>query len=196
LAKHYPNAKLICYEPTPSLLSEAQNNLSTVAEVEFFQDIRSVALGTLDVVFCLEVFEHLPPEETTDALRQIYDLLKPEGTIIIGVPVEVGVPALYKGIFRMSRRYGSFDANIKNVGFAFLGYPPSDRPSSEITPGFKFHYEHMGFDFRRFKQILSNHFKLHKVSTSPIAAFGPWIMPEVYFVAEKANPALNTDAAR
>jgi len=96
----------------------------------------------------------------------------------------------------MSRRYGAFDANIKNVGLSFLGHVPSNRPSSEIAPGFRFHYEHMGFDFRRYKQILSNHFKLHKVSASPFAALGSWIMPEVYFVAEKANPALNTDAAR
>ena len=194
LAEHYQNAKLVCYEPTPSLLSEARQNLSAVVDVEFCQDIRSVALGTLDVVFCLEVFEHLPPEETANALQTISDLLKPEGVIIIGVPVEVGVPALYKGIFRMSRRYGAFDANMKNVAMSFLYQPPKDRPASEIAPGFRFHHEHMGFDFRRFKVNLSSYFKLHKVSASPFAALGSWLMPEVYFVAEKANPALKREA--
>lgn len=74
----------------------------------------------LNLVFCLEVFEHLPSEETTDALRQIYDLLRPDGKLIIGVPVEVGVPALYKVIFRMSRKYGGFDANIKMRVLHFL----------------------------------------------------------------------------
>lgn len=86
LAENYPNAKLICYEPTAGLLSEAQQNLSAVAQVEFCQNIQSIKPGLLDVVFCLEVFEHLPPEETIDALQRIYDLLKPEGTIIVGVP--------------------------------------------------------------------------------------------------------------
>ena len=195
LAEHYQNTKLICYEPTPSLLLEARNNLSAVAEVEFCQDIRSVASGTLDVVFCLEVFEHLPPEETADALQIIYDLLKPEGTIVVGVPVEVGVPALYKGIFRMSRRYGVFDTYMKNVALSFLWHPPRNRPISEIAPGFRYHYEHMGFDFRGFKEILSSHFKLHKVSASPFAVLGTWLMPEVYFLAEKANKRMQSDAA-
>ncbi len=187
LAKHYQNTKLICYEPTPDLLSEARENLVSVSEVEFCQDIRSVAPGTLDVVFCLEVFEHLPPKETADALQTIYNLLNAEGTIVIGVPVEVGVPALYKGIFRMSRRYGAFDANMKNVALSFLWHPPRNRPISEVAPGLRFHYEHMGFDFRAFQDSLSSYFTLHDVSASPIAALGIWLTPEVYFVAEKAD---------
>jgi len=190
LADHYPNAKIICYEPTPRLLLEARENLSSIANVEFFQDIRSIVSGTLDLLFCLEVFEHLPPEETTDALQTISDLLKPDGTVIIGVPVEVGVPALYKGIFRMWRRYGAFDANMKNVVLAFLLRPPSARPVSEIAPGFRFHSEHMGFDFRRFKETVSSNFKLKRVSVSPFPVLGSWLMPEIYIVAEKANKSL------
>src|SRR5215831_799502 len=95
-AASYPEARIICYEPAPSLLAEARANLSNVSNVELCQDIGTVSPGTLDVVFCLEVFEHLPPEETTDALRTIFGLLKPEGTAVVGVPVEVGFPALYK----------------------------------------------------------------------------------------------------
>jgi len=45
----------------------------------------------------------------------------------------------------------------------------------------------MGFDFRHFKETFSSHFKLHKVSTSPFAILGSWLMPEVYFVTGKAN---------
>lgn len=192
LAGHYPNATITCYEPTPSLFSEAQENLRPIANINFCQDIRRIAAETFDVVFCLEVFEHLPPEETATALQTIYNLLKPEGIIIIGVPVEVGIPALYKGIFRMFRRYGAFDANIKNVALACLGHPPKNRPVSEITPGFKFHYEHMGFHFRHLQQTLSRYFQLHQVSTSPFAVFGSWLMPEVYLLAEKAS-LRNTD---
>ncbi len=187
LAIRYPNAKLICYEPTPSLLEEARNNLSDIAKVEFYQDITGVALDCVDVVFCLEVFEHLPPDETYDALRKMYDVLKRKGVLIIGTPVEIGIPALYKGMFRMLRRYGSFDATIKNVWLSFLKRPPSERPCSEIAPQFKFHFEHMGFDFRRLKQIISMHFRLREMSTSPISWVGTWIMPEVYFVAEKTS---------
>lgn len=186
LADHYCNAKLIAYEPSPDHLLEARQNLSTVAGVEFHQNIISVAPGTIDMVFSLEVFEHLPFKETVDALQTIDGLLKPEGIAIIGVPVEIGIPALYKGIFRMSRRYGKFDATIKNVARSFLQCPPSNRPSREIAPGFRYYHSHMGFDFRRFKNILSNYFMLHKTSTSPFVALG-WLMPTIYFVAKKVK---------
>lgn len=187
LAEHYQRSKIICYEPTPNLLSEARQNLISVSGVEFCHDIRSVESGTLDLVFCLEVFEHLPAKETSDALQTIYDLLKPGGKIVIGVPVEIGFPALYKGIFRMFRRYGAFDASIKNVTLSVLWHPPKIRPISEIAPGLRFHFEHMGFDFRELREKLSNYFQLDRISASPFATFGSWLMPEIYFVAEKAK---------
>lgn len=194
LAGRYPKATFLCYEPTPRLLSEARVNLNGFDMVELCSDVRGVVRETIDVVFCLEVFEHLPSAETANALQQIYDLLRPGGTVVIGVPVEVGIPALYKGLFRMARRYGSFDAEVKNVALAFLGCPPTDRPVSEIAPGLLFHFEHMGFDFRRFRRTLTRKFDLRKVSASPFSAFGPLVMPEVYFVATKAEvtPASRT----
>ena len=184
LAKKYPGASIICYEPTANFLSEARQNLRYVSKIEFCQDIQSINSDTLDAVFCLEVFEHLPPKETIDALQAISDKLKRKAKLIVGVPVGVGVPALYKGIFRMFRRFGAFDANVKNVALSFLLHPPSQRPTSEITPGFRYHFEHMGFDFRPFQAILDNYFKVKNVSASPFAMLGSLFMPEVYFVAE------------
>jgi SAM-dependent methyltransferase len=189
LADRYPGARLICYEPTPRLLAEARQNLVSVANVEFCPDLRSLTSEAFDLVFCLEVFEHLPPRETTEALQAITALLKPEGAAIIGVPVEVGVPSLYKGIFRMSRRYGSFDANLKNVVRSFLWHPPTNRPISEIAPGTRFHFEHMGFDFRVFRKLLGRHLKVNRVSASPLDVPGSWLMPEIYYRGEKADEA-------
>ena len=117
-------------------------------------------------------------------------MIKPEGMAIIGVPVEVGVPAIYKGIFRMIRRYGEFDANIKNVALSFFLRPPKNRPISEISPGFRYHYPHMGFDFRHLKEALRSYFTLYKVSASPFSTFGSWLMPEVNFVTKKAKMVL------
>jgi len=185
LAARYKNAKITCYEPTPILLSEAKDNLNAISSVKFCQDIRTITPGTFNVVFCLEVFEHLPPAEMADALQTISDLLNSEGIIIIGVPVEIGIPAIYKGIFRMLRRYGEFDANIKNVALSFIGRPPINRPIAEIAPNFRFHHEHMGFHYRHFNTTLSSFFRLLNVSASPFASLGPWLMPEVYFVAQK-----------
>jgi SAM-dependent methyltransferase len=187
LSAHDQIGKIICYEPMSHSILEAKENLQGLKNIEFCQEIEKLEPESIDVVVCLEVFEHLPPNETNAALNSISALLKPEGKIIVGVPVEVGIPALYKGLFRMSRRYGEFDANIKNVSRSFLFAPPKDRPVTEIAPRINYHLEHMGFDFRHLKEVLTQHFDLSGITTSPFSLFGSWFMPEIYIVGEKAK---------
>ena len=189
LSERFPKAKLICYEPSSDMLSEAQENLRAVSGVEIMQDLRFVAPGSVDIVFCLEVFEHLPDEETGEAFRTITTLLKPQGILIVGVPVEVGIPALYKGLFRMMRGYGSFYAGVTNIVRSCLGDPPTDRPIAEIAPGRGYCYEHMGFDYRRFKERLDGTFRLQRIAASPFTWLSPRLMPEVYFVAVRPGDA-------
>ncbi len=196
IALQFPKAKIVCYEPTPSLMAEAKGNLSNLPQCHFCTDLAGIADGSVELIFCLEVFEHLPYTETTDALGQINRLLSSKGNAIIGVPIEIGIPALYKGIFRMSRRFGAFDASSKNVLLATLCSPPKERPVSEIAPGFMFHYEHMGFDYRKLQALLQVQFKLQKVTAGPFSIFGTCLNPEANFLVQKANPAVNADAAR
>jgi len=196
IALQFPKAKIVCYEPTPSLMAEAKENLADLPQVSFCSDLEKIADGSVELIFCLEVFEHLPETETKDTLAQFNRLLSSNGNAVIGVPVEIGIPALYKGIFRMSRRFNAFDASIKNVLLATLFSPPKDRPVSKIAPGFTFHYEHMGFDYRKLQAILHAQFRLQQVTTSPFSIFGPWLNSEVNFLVQKANPVVNADVAR
>ncbi len=196
IALKFPRAKIICYEPTQSLMEEAKENLADLPQVHFCADVAKIADGSVELIFCLEVFEHLPKMETENALGQFKRLLSSYGRAVIGVPIEIGIPALYKGIFRMSRRFGAFDATIKNVVLATLCFPPKERPLLEIAPGLAFHHKHMGFDYRIFQALLHMRFRLQKVTTSPFSIFGTYLNPEVNFLVQKANPVINTDAAR
>ena len=83
----------------------------------------------------------------------------------------------------MARRYGSFDATPRNVLSAVIGVPPKDRPVAEIYPGLRFHFEHMGFDFRVFAKKLSEFFLMQKKTYSPVPLLG-FLMPEIYFVVK------------
>ncbi|POR11614.1 class I SAM-dependent methyltransferase [Diaphorobacter sp. LR2014-1] len=196
IALQFPKAKIVCYEPTSSLMAEAKDNLADLPQVSFCSDLEKMTEGSVDLIFCLEVFEHLPKAETQDALWQFNRLLSSKGKAVIGVPVEVGIPALYKGIFRMTRRFGAFDASIKNILLAALYSPPKDRPVAAIAPGFAFHYEHMGFDYRKLQALVQAQFRLQQVITSPFSIFGPWLNPEVNFLVQKVTPTVNSDAAR
>ena len=185
LIARYPQTRVICYEPSSELFGEARDNLKDFPMIELTQDLSVIPAGTVDILFCLEVFEHLPERETLDAFRAAATLLASDGAMIIGVPVEIGIPAVYKGIFRMTRRYGEFDANVKNVALAALGRPPTGRPLDEPEPGLRFHHHHTGFDVRTFRRTLAEFFVIERVSASPFPALGVWLNPEAYFVVRK-----------
>ena len=195
LAAHFPNAAVVCYEPASAYLAEARRNLQFIPGIEFANDIRCIAPQSTDLVFCLEVLEHLPMEETEQALRQIADLLRPQGFAVIGVPIEVGIPAIYKGVFRMLRRYGSFDATFGNVLRSVAFNPPSSRPLSEVSPGLRFHHEHMGFDFRRLEEMIRVDFSITEAVGSPYSIFGAALMPEIYFVVRRNDSSIASRAA-
>jgi len=185
LSNNHPNSHIICYEPTSNLLNEAKENLMGISNINIIQNINDLKNESIDLVVSLEVFEHLPINETNAALRTIDALLKSNGKFIVGVPVEIGIPALYKGGFRMMRRYGAFDANIRNVMMSFLGNPPKNRPVNEITPKFNYYFEHVGFNYHELLKILEKYFLKHSISSSPFSYIGAWLMPEIYFTVGK-----------
>ena len=176
------------YEPTPWLLTEAKDKLEHLQPVVFLEDVKSLPADSFDYVFCLEVFEHLPQKETAAAIQDIHRILNPGGFAVIGVPHELFLPALLKGLFRMSRRYGEFDANPRNIIAALLGSPPTSRPVAEIATGVPYHFHHMGFDFRVLEKKLRERFLLAKKWFSPLPIFGRALNSEVYFILEKADP--------
>jgi SAM-dependent methyltransferase len=182
LVHEYPNATIICYEPCSDLLAEAKHELQGVPRIEFYAAFSDLPTASVDVLFCLEVFEHIPVKARGNALNQIDQLVKHGSEVIFGVPVEVGLPALYKGLFRMSRRFGAFDARPLNVLRAVLGFPPKDRPLGMLPPDIEVHHEHLGFDHRIFRQHVAERFSLIKACASPFGLLGTWFNPEAYFI--------------
>lgn len=185
LVHAYPNATIICYEPCSDLLKEAKYELRDVPRIAFHAAFDELPTAAVDVLFCLEVFEHIPVTARANALGQIDQLVKHGSEVIFGVPVEVGVPALYKGLFRMSRRFGAFDARPLNVLRAVLGFPPTDRPLGVLPPDLQVHHDHLGFDHRVFRKHIVERFSLIKSSASPFGLLGTWFNPEAYFVVKK-----------
>jgi SAM-dependent methyltransferase len=175
------------YEPTPALMAEAKQRLSSRNNVKFVESTAVLDNATYDYVFCLEVFEHLPGKETVQALAEIQRLLKPGGLAIIGVPIEIYFPALVKGIFRLSRRYGEFDARLGNIFSAMIGQPPSQRPTAEIATGFNYHFAHLGFDYRCFQHQIAESFLIENMWFSPFPVFGSMLNSEVYYLLRKAK---------
>ena len=180
----------VVFEPTPGLMAEARNKLAALDSVAFADNLDAVESGAFDYVFCLEVFEHLPEKETFEAIANIHRLLRPDGVAVIGVPHELFIPALLKGLFRMSRRYGDFDARLGNVLAAFRGRAPVQRPVTEISPGFRYHFHHLGFDYRKLEQQFQERLQLAEKWFSPFPVLGATLNSEVYLLFRNARPVL------
>src|ERR687893_490253 len=187
LAARFPRAEVFCYEPAPDLLEEARRNLSGLDNVVLVPSLDELEGSRFRYVFCLEVFEHLPRRETARAVRAIRRLLDRDGTAVVGVPNELFLPALVKGLFRMTRRYGAFDARPANVLRATFGRPPKRRPKREITPGLPYHFHHTGFDHRELRRTLSETFEVERQFASPVG--GELLGTEIYLVLRKRAAA-------
>jgi SAM-dependent methyltransferase len=177
----WPGAELVCFEPAPQLAAEARLLLAETPQVRVAAEESALPSGGADLVFCTEVFEHLPPAETVRALDEIVRILAPGGRAVIGVPVEVGPPALAKGAFRAARRPGAFDARAGAIASALVGRAPAKRPLVEISPGRAYYPHHLGFDHRRLADAILARFRLERRAGSPFLAAPAWLNSEIYF---------------
>ena len=181
-ADAFPDARLYCYEPAGQLRSEAEHCCESRPAISVIGTTDELADDCADLVFCGEVFEHLPPSETDAALAEIGRLLSPVGRAIISVPAEIYLAGLAKGCFRFLRRRGEFDARPGNILKAGLGIRITDRPVGKNGPGLAYHFHHTGFDYRQFKRRLAESFDVDAVVGSPFAWLPLWINSEVYFM--------------
>ena len=183
IAERFPHAEVFCYEPAPDLFEEAKQNLSGLDNVVLISSLEELKGSRFRYVFCLEVFEHLPPRQTARAIRAINRLLANRGIAVVGVPNELFLPALLKGLFRMKGRYGAYDARIGNVLRAAIGRPPGKRPVKEIAPGLPYHFQHTGFDHRKLRRKLSETFEIVRQFGSPVGS--ELLSSEIYLVLKK-----------
>lgn len=184
LSRRYPASLVVCYEPG-DLLQEAKERVGGKPGISVVENSSEICSESVDVVYCLEVFEHLPDVERKKAIDEIYRILKYGGRAIVGVPVEIGLPALPKGLFRLARRWGEFDATIGNILKSTLGIRYGTRPVIEIKGGLHYHPHHVGFDYRRLIGEVSLQFQMEGRQCSPFAFFGPLLNSEIYFIVSK-----------
>lgn len=184
-AELWPQAQVLCFEPAPQLAAQARDLLAGVPQAAVVESESALPAGSADLLFCTEVFEHLPAAETARALDEIARILKPGGHAVIGVPVEIGPPAFAKGVFRALRRPGEFDARAGVILQALFGHAPRARPLAEISAGRAYYPHHAGFDHRPLVAAIGERFALEQRAGSPFPALPAWMNSEIYVRARR-----------
>ncbi len=178
LLRSYPQAfeRVTGYEKFPSTYlkqSTVKANL-ILKEEEFLHHIETIQY---DIVTCFEVLEHCHRDTQKEILGYLSQALKPNGKFIVSVPIETGLPALIKNIFRFrwnkKRRFAGY--NFKNILLTTLG--KTDIPYRE-TEGF---LTHMGFDFRKLEKLFEENWKMERKLYSPFKGLPYFFNSQVFY---------------
>jgi SAM-dependent methyltransferase len=144
-----------------------------------------------DGVVCMEVLEHVVAIDSV--IDRLWRVLRDDGTLIVSVPVETGVPLLVKQLVRRVaalRGIGDYrGSNPYTIGeyaaSVFAGAAPHiERPIYNANGDVPFH-DHKGFNWRVLRDRLARRFTIDDLVASPLPWLGPQLATQIWFVARK-----------
>jgi SAM-dependent methyltransferase len=176
-----PDAEIWGFEPVKGMRDELADRFRSAGiETVHVVDDESSLQGVFDRICCLEVLEHLPPRILEGALRRMGDLLAPDGTILISVPLETGLTAVAKNLHRIWKMEPHPDTTVLNVLRCSLGIPISRTGDDGYILG------HLGFSYRELEKTFSRvGLSVRKRFFSPFPALGPVLNSQVFYRLSK-----------
>jgi len=148
--------------------------------------------GAYDGVVCMEVLEHVV--ELDAIIDRLHRVLANDGTLIVSVPVETGLPLLLKQAARRVAGWRGIGDYPGTSPYTLREYAASlfagrvahiTRPVYNVGGrGLPFH-DHKGFNWRALADRLSRRFDIQRVVASPFPPLGYQFATQVWFVAQK-----------
>jgi SAM-dependent methyltransferase len=166
------SAEVTAFDPDPEMTAALQE----LPGIKVVSDSTELPSGQFDKVGCFEVMEHIHPDELPRLLTEISRLVSPTGTVLISVPIEIGLPALLKNAARGIIGQPHHGSSLRNVLRSFL--------RMNISRSTEFYWGHIGFDHRKLLDLLqSKGWKISKTVASPWPLFGTSLNSQLFLVA-------------
>ncbi len=149
--------------------------------------------GRYDVVVCMEVLEHVV--DLDPVIDRLWRLLAADGTLLVSVPVETGLPLLIKQAARRVAGWRGIGDYPGTSPYTWREYWVSVFAGSEphlvrpIYGGATPFHDHKGFNWMALRNRLARRFAIERVVASPLAWIGPRLATQVWFVARKKTAA-------
>jgi SAM-dependent methyltransferase len=152
--------------------------------------------GRYDGVVCMEVLEHVVALDPV--IERLWRLLADEGTLIVSVPVEIGLPLLVKQTARRIagwRGLGDYPGTSPYTSreywaSVFAGRRQHlERPIYRADGSTPFH-DHKGFNWMTLRERLKQQFVLERTLASPLPWLGPYFGTQAWFVLRRKPHAL------
>ena len=144
--------------------------------------------GTFEAIFCMEVLEHVVEPDVI--LERLERRLAPNGKLLISVPVEIGLPLLFKqtvrhvaGWFHIGDYPGINPYKPAEILAGVFAGPRQhiQRPTDSNEWGLTYP-DHKGFNWRAFQGILERRFAIDSILGSPVSWLPPQLGSQVWFI--------------
>ena len=148
-----------------------------------------------DGVVCMEVLEHVV--ELDAVVDRIWRLLAADGTLLVSVPVETGVPLLVKQAARRVAGWRGIGDYPGTSPYTIREYWRSvfarerqhlARAVYGSENGSPFH-DHKGFNWMALRARFRRQFVIERTVASPVPWLGPHLATQVWFVMRKHGNA-------
>lgn len=161
---HLPKEHIYGYEPSSKMIYEARENTDdNYAITKHLQYLPNISFNK---ICCLETCEHLTDQKCKELFTHIKNLSTKNATILISVPIEIGIPSLLKNVFRFITKKDISNLNAKNVLLS-LCKQKIPREMKKKLGDIDYIYSHIGFDYRSFEIHLKEHFHIETKHYSP-----------------------------
>ena len=185
LSKNFPRSKIYCFEPLLSMRMEARHKTRNCENIKLISKVQDLPKECIDVVYCIDIFEHYVNTERYLALELIKTMLKPKGLIMASVPVEIYFQAWRKGLARRKIRPDDWDTDWLRIIAAGMGILPRYRPISRVGRSFPCHLHDFGFDHRKFIKQVGADFELVNKFYFPSGKGGPLFNSKLFLTLQK-----------
>jgi SAM-dependent methyltransferase len=176
--KLLPPPNLYGFEPANIMYDEALNTIGEkgITLVTNISELQK----SFTKISCLETCEHLVHDDLISLLINIRTLLAHNGRVVFSVPIEIGIPALFKNLFR-------FIKNRDYDNLSFIKYSrtifclPVPRNTDQTLGNIPYIYSHIGFNHNTFESTVKTYFTIESKHCSPIHFLGPAFNNTIYY---------------
>lgn len=126
-----------------------------------------------DIVFALDVLEHIPDEY--EAVAEIERVAKECGTAVVSAPIEVGVPLLIREAYRFVDGRRRHTRSLRELVSGIIGHPIAEAPG-----------RHRGYDYRSTIRQLDICFDTVEIEYCPLPP-AKWLNPTAIVTAQNKN---------
>ena len=160
LSAKLPHGNLTALEPLEYLQEEIRARFAA-KPIRIVTSTTDLPDHSFDRIACLEVLEHLQPDDVAKTLLELKRLLTPDGIVVISVPIEIGPAALLKYLAARLLTGSDRRHTLREVLRETVGLPVTRDRENKFIP-------HKGFNFRLLKEQIEGHFAIRRELFSPV----------------------------